>query len=130
MYYKIIEATNDGEKVSIIDYDSTAYVVTVKVNKDTAGNLTAEIVSKEKFKNGDVTDKTTQGNYENVGLNGSVEFVNTLNLYSLPATGGSGEKFTASQFALGYVLLVGAVVFLMCCFTDKGRRDDSKKDKP
>lgn len=130
LYYKIIEATNDGEKVSIIDYDSTAYVVTVKVNKDTAGNLTAEIVSKEKFKNGDVTDKTTQGNYENVGLNGSVEFVNTLNLYSLPATGGSGEKFTASQFALGYVLLVGAVVFLMCCFTDKGRRDDSKKDKP
>ena len=73
----------------------------------------------------------TQGNYEIIdGLNGSVEFVNTLNLYSLPATGGSGEKFTASQFALGYVLLVGAVVFLMCCFTDKGRRDDSKKDKP
>lgn len=130
LYYVIEETTNDGEKVSIIDYDSTAYVVTVKVNKDAAGNLTAEIVSKEKFKNGDVTDKTTQGNYENVGLNGSVEFVNTLNLYSLPATGGSGEKFTASQFALGYVLLVGAVVFLMCCFTDKGRRDDSKKDKP
>ena len=130
LYYVIEETTNDGEKVSIIDYDSTAYVVTVKVNKDAEGNLTAEIVSKEKFKNGDVTDKTTQGNYENVGLNGSVEFVNTLNLYSLPATGGSGEKFTASQFALGYVLLVGAVVFLMCCFTDKGRRDDSKKDKP
>lgn len=131
LYYVIEETTNDGEKVSIIDYDSTAYVVTVKVNKDAAGNLTAEIVSKEKFKNGDVTDKTTQGNYEIIdGLNGSVEFVNTLNLYSLPATGGSGEKFTASQFALGYVLLVGAVVFLMCCFTDKGRRDDSKKDKP
>lgn len=131
-YYKIIEATNNGEKVSIIEYDSTAYVVTVKVNKDAEGNLTAEIESVEKFKDGDITD-TTQGNYEIEiinGLNGSVEFVNTLNLYSLPATGGSGEKFTASQFALGYVLLVGAVVFLMCCFTDKGRRDDSKKDKP
>lgn len=131
LYYKIIEATNNGEKVSIIEYDSTAYVVTVKVNKDAAGNLTAEIESIEKFKDGNVTDKETQGNYESIDdLNGSVAFVNTLNLYSLPETGGSGEKFTASQFALGYVLLVGAVVFLMCCFTDKGRRDDSKKDKP
>ncbi|MBO5147755.1 MAG: hypothetical protein J6C24_03715, partial [Clostridia bacterium] len=131
LYYKIIEATDNGEKVSIIDYDSTAYVVTVKVNKDAEGNLTAEIESIEKFKDGNVTDKETQGNYESIDdLNGSVAFVNTLNLYSLPETGGSGEKFTASQFALGYVLLVGAVVFLMCCFTDKGRRDDSKKDKP
>ena len=129
MYYVIEETTNDGEKVSIIDYDSTAYVVTVKVNKDAAGNLTAVIESIEKFMDGNIAN-TTQGNHENVGLNGSVGFVNTLNLYSLPATGGSGEKFTASQFALGYVLLVGAVVFLMCCFTDKGRRDDSKKDKP
>lgn len=132
LYYKIIEATDNGDKVSIIEYDLTAYVVTVKVSKDAAGNLTAVIESIEKFMDGDIT-KTTQGNYEIEiinGLNGSVEFVNTLNLYSLPATGGSGEKFTASQFALGYVLLVGTVVFLMCCFTDKGRRDDSKKDKP
>ena len=132
-YYRIIEATDNGDKVSIIEYDSTAYVVTVKVSKDAAGNLTAVIESIEKFMDGNITDEPTQGNYEIEiinGLNGSVEFVNTLNLYSLPATGGSGEKFTASQFALGYVLLVGAVVFLMCCFTDKGRRDDSKKDKP
>lgn len=133
LYYVIEETTNDGEKVSIIEYDSTAYVVTVKVNKGAAGNLSAEIESIEKFMDGDITD-TAQGNYEIYesidDLNGSVAFVNTLNLYSLPETGGSGEKFTASQFALGYVLLVGAVVFLMCCFTDKGRRDDSKKDKP
>lgn len=132
LYYKIIEATDNGDKVSIIEYDLTAYVVTVKVSKDAAGNLTAVIESIEKFMDGNIAN-TTQGNHEIEsinGLNGSVEFVNTLNLYSLPATGGSGEKFTASQFALGYVLLVGAVVFLMCCFTDKGRCDDSKKDKP
>lgn len=114
LYYKIVETTDSGDRVSLIDYDTAAYIVTVNIKKATTGVLDATIEGITKYSNVNITSEGTSEE--------SVAFVNTLNLYTLPATGGDGQTYEASLFKVGGILIICAIAGLMLCISACKRR--------
>lgn len=114
LYYKIVETTNDSDKVSIIDYDTAAYIVTVKISKDEIGIISSSIEDIMKYDDGDITSAGTSAT--------SVAFVNTLNLYSLPATGGDSNIFESSLFTVGNILVICAIAGFALCISARKKK--------
>lgn len=104
-YYKISEWKDPEEKNTI--FDDSVYIVGVTITKDDAGNLTADITSVKK--NGETLNYQTGD---------SLSFVNQMEWYELPETGGKGTI----PYTMGGVLLIfSAAVVLLYRYRKTGK---------
>lgn len=102
-YYKITELEDSGEPNTI--FDKVVYVVEVTVTKGEDGNLTAVISSV--WKDGTIFTE-----------NNTLSFVNQIEWYELPDTGGIG---TFPYMIGGLLLTLSAVFFLLYRFSKRGK---------
>lgn len=115
-YYRIDESIEDENKLSIITYDDSYYIVTVRVSKNSVSSLSADIIGVTKYASNGTSTEIDITN----GLNDSLKFVNILNLYNLPSTGGKGKDIMVIPLISGLLMVLGASFVIL--FILKKRR--------
>ncbi len=109
-YYAIYESRPSDRPKWLVDYDTSYYIMTVKVQKSADGNeLTATIESMRKY------DKKSSTTYEELSTKDEVVFTNTLKLYSLPTTGANLFLNTRAFSLLGTAMVVSLLVVVLVC---------------
>ena len=107
-YYKIVELENSEEKNTI--FDTAVYVVAVTVTKNQDGNLLAERTSV--WKDGVEMEALQEE---------KISFVNQIEWYELPDTGGTGNY----PYTMGGLLLcLSTAVFLMYRLKPSGKGEE------
>lgn len=109
-YYRIYESRPEDRPKWLVDYDTSSYIMTVKVEKSADGSeLTATIESMRKY----ATKNSEE--YEELSIKDEVVFTNTLKLYSLPTTGANLFLNTRAFSLLGTAMVVSLLVVVLVC---------------
>ena len=110
-YYKIYEYLPTDRPKDIVTYDTSVFILTVKVEKSLDGELTAEKVSIVKYKS---SSDTSEGNQQTSTLE-RVTFTNTLKRIILPTTGANFFLNTRAFSLLGTAMVVSLLVVVLVC---------------
>ena len=109
-YYRIYESRPEDRPKWLVDYDTSSYIMTVKVEKSADGSeLTATIESMRKYATKDSKE------YEELSTKDEAVFTNTLKLYSLPTTGANLFLNTRAFSLLGTAMVVSLLVVVLVC---------------
>jgi fibro-slime domain-containing protein len=108
-YYKIYESLPSNRPEFLVTYDTSVYVLTVKVQKALDGTLSVSKESLVKYSSASATTGVAQSSLTRA------TFTNTLKLYSLPTTGANLFLNTRAFSLLGTAMVVSLLVVVLVC---------------